>query len=86
MPNFRGEDDLVAPVLQGASEQLLVRFRAVELGGVEERAPELDRAMDRADGLAFVGRAVEGAHAHAAEAHVGDGQVVELAHHVVPFR
>ena len=68
------------------ADELLVGVRAVELGGVEEGAAQLDRAVDRADGLALVGGAVEGAHAHAAEAHVGHGQVVELAHHVVPFR
>ena len=47
--------------LERAAEQLLVRERAVDLGRVEERHAELDRAMDGGDRLALVallGRAV----------------------------
>src|SRR6185312_253452 len=35
--------------------------------GVEEVAPELQRALDRARGLLLVGASVESRHAHAAE-------------------
>src|SRR5205823_14637851 len=48
--------------------QLLVRAVAVDVGGVEEVDPELDRAVDRRDRLLLVGRPVPGRHAHAAEA------------------
>ena len=68
---FRRDDDLVAPILQRPADELLVGERAIALGGVEERAAELDRPMKRRDRLAFVSRAVGLAHAHAAEADRG---------------
>jgi hypothetical protein len=48
------------------SSSLVVR--PVHVGGVEERAAEIERAVDRRDRLTLVARAVELGHAHAAEA------------------
>ena len=50
------------------ADQSLVGVRPVHVGGVEEVAAELERAVDRARRLLLVGRAVERRHAHAAEA------------------
>ena len=69
-----GDDDLVAAAGERAAEQLLVVVRAVQLGGVEEGDAELDRPVQRGDRLVGVGLAVEGGHAHAAEAEGGDGE------------
>ena len=63
-----GRDNvLVAVALDRLADQLLVGQRPVQLRGVQEVDPELQRALDRGDRLALVGRAVEGRHAHAAE-------------------
>ena len=78
-PELRRDRHLVAAPGERPAEQLLVRVRAVDLGGVEERAAELERAVDRRDRLRLVGGAVEGAHAHAAEADGADGEVAEGA-------
>ena len=66
------EDDLVAPALQGAAQQLFVGERPVRLGGIEEGDAELERAVERSDGFAVVGHAVGLAHPHAAESQRGD--------------
>jgi hypothetical protein len=66
-PELGGDHHLVAPPLERPAEQLLVGERAVDLGRVEERAAQLDGAMQRGDRLALVGRAVGLAHAHAAQ-------------------
>jgi len=57
-------------LLQRPREQLLVAVRPVRFGRVQERAPELDRAMNRRDRLAlvaFVGSAVRVRHPHQAK-------------------
>ena len=74
-----GEDVLVAVALDRPPDELLVGHRPVELGRVEEVDPELQRALDRRDGLALVGRAVEGRHPHAPQAEGGDLERSELA-------
>ena len=81
-PNFVATIDVAAPRLQRASEELFVRERPVHLGRVEERHAELERAVDRGDRLALVGRAVGLAHPHAAEAEGGDFEplAAELAY------
>ena len=53
---------------QGAADELLVRVRAVDVGGVEHRDAEVERPVDRGDRLRLVAGAVEVGHAHAAEA------------------
>jgi hypothetical protein len=62
-----GDHNLVAPVGDSASDELLVCERAVHVRCVKEVDPELERALDRADRLALVGVAVELRHPHAAE-------------------
>src|ERR1039457_4347442 len=74
-----GEDHPVASPLESAANQLLVGPGTVDLGGVQEGASKLDRAMNGGDGLALValaGRAVRRAHPHTAEA---DGTDVQTA-------
>jgi hypothetical protein len=59
--------DLVAVPGEGAPDQLLVRVRAVDLGGVEERDAEVERPRDRGDPVRFLGGPVGPGHPHAAE-------------------
>ena len=68
---LRREDDLVATTANSASEKLLIRERAVHVGGVEKVHAEVERAMDRRNRLRVVVAAVELRHAHAAEADRG---------------
>jgi len=53
-----GDDDAIArtgaELGEGARQQLFVPKRAICLGRIEEDAAELDRPVDRGDGLAFV--------------------------------
>src|SRR5579883_149860 len=64
-----GEHHLVAPSLDRAADQHLVRtVAAISVGGIDEIDPEFDRAMDRGDGLGLAGLAVDRRHAHAAKA------------------
>ena len=75
---LRGEHDLVAPIRNGTADEFLVAADAVHVGRVEKGHAELDRAMDRGDGLHLVAAAVELRHAHAAEADGGHLQRTEL--------
>ena len=74
-----GEHDLVAPAPDRLADELLVRERAVHVGGVEEVDAEVERAVDGRDGLGVVAAAVELGHAHAAEAEGGDGEAIGRA-------
>ena len=70
-----GEDRLVAAAGEGAADQLLVGERPVDVGGVDERHAEVERAADDLDRdvvVALLG-AVGPGHAHAAEADGADG-------------
>ena len=60
--------------LIASADQLLVGHRPVQLRGVQEVDPQLQRALDGGDRLALVGRAVEGRHPHAAQAERRDFQ------------
>jgi hypothetical protein len=68
------EHDLVAPALDRAAHQLLVAAQAVDVGGVEQGDPQLDRAVNHRYGCGVVGRTVDRAHSHAAQA---DGRDVD---------
>ena len=70
-------DDPVAVVSDRPADEVLVRERPVHVRGVEEGDPELERAVDRRDRLAFIGGAVELGHPHAAQSERG---------HVEPLR
>ncbi len=74
-----GELDLVAASGDGLADELLVGEGAVHVGRVEERHAQVEGAVDGVDALLLVRRAVELAHAHAAEAHGRDGEVAELS-------
>ena len=59
------------------ADELLVRERAVDLGGVEERDAAIDGRANQRDHLLLVlGRAVAEAHPHAAESEGRDFQIV----------
>jgi hypothetical protein len=62
-----GQHHLVAAVLDGPADELLVVPAAVHVGGVEEVDAEVEGAVDDRDGLLLVALAVELGHAHAAE-------------------
>ncbi len=66
------QEHLLAAVGDRAADEFLVGVRPVHVGGVEEVAPEIERAVDRPQRLGLIGRAVERRHAHAAEADGGD--------------
>ena len=80
------EHDLVAAVLDGPADQLLVVVGPVDLGGVEESDAEVECAVDRTDGLGFVGDAVRAGHAHGAEADARDLELPQVGcSHDVPL-
>ena len=65
-PNLVAIDDLVAERRERFADELFVRVRAVDLGGVEERDAFFVGGADDLDALASVcGRSVVGADAHA---------------------
>src|SRR5258708_25853890 len=64
-----GEDHLVAPSSDGASDQLLVPAHAIYIGRVEKGDAQLERPLDRRHRLVFVAPAIEVRHAHAAQPH-----------------
>jgi hypothetical protein len=70
-----GQLHLVSAAGDGLADELLVGERPVHVGGVEEGDSEIEGAVDGVDALLLVGRAVELAHPHAAQAERGDGQV-----------
>ena len=61
------DDDRVAAAFDRASDEPLVREGAVDVRGVEEIDPELQRPMDRRDGFVLVAIGVEVGHSHAAK-------------------
>ena len=73
------DDEFVATAGDRLADELLVRVRAVHLGGVEEVAAQLERAVDRRERLALVGGPVESGHAHAAEPDRGNVERSEVA-------
>jgi hypothetical protein len=85
-----GEDDLVPAVGDGPTDKLFVDERAVHVRGVKESDAEVQCAVDDGDRHVVVRRAVELAHAHAAESLLGDlegcGAGTEGAGHEDAFR
>jgi hypothetical protein len=73
---LRRQDDVVAAIRDRRAHELLVLAAAVHVGGVQQRDPERQRAVDRLDRLVVVGRTVELGHAHAAEAEGRDLEAV----------
>src|SRR5207237_2814025 len=67
-----GDDHLIALALESASEKLLVVPDAVGLGGVEERHPQLDGALDGSERFRIVAGAVRLAHPNETEAQLRD--------------
>ena len=53
-PELGGQHHLVAPVGDGLAHQLLVGVRAVDVGGVQERHPEVEGLADGGDRLGLV--------------------------------
>jgi hypothetical protein len=74
---FRGDDHLVADRRQGLADKLLIRERAIDLGGVEKRNAALGRRADHPDSFLPAGRrTVAVAQPHAA---VPKGRHFQLA-------
>jgi len=71
-----GDHHAVAAIGDRATDELLVRERAVHVRRVEQRHPQLERAVDRGDRLALVGRPIELGHAHAPEPLLGDDEAL----------
>ena len=73
-PNFVASTTSSRRSLMRAADELLVGEGAVDLGGVDQRDAEVERAVDGADGLGVVGAGagVGGGHAHAAETDAAD--------------
>ena len=68
-PVLHADDRLVAPAAERLPDQQLVLAHAVEVAGIEDAHPAIERSVDRRDALGVVARAVPaaGAHAHAAQ-------------------
>ena len=82
-----GQHDLVAAALQRLSHEFLVDVGAVDFGGVDERHPEVECAVDGADrfGVVAAGAGVAVRHAHRPQADARYRQVLELdVLHVTP--
>src|SRR6267154_3882648 len=62
-----GEHDPIAPAPDRAPQQYFVLEGAVHVRRVEERDAEVDRPLDRGDGLGLVRRPVEFGHSHATQ-------------------
>ena len=85
---LRGDRDLVANALQGFANQLFIRVRAVDLGGIKERHAVLVCRADCFQALLFGrGGSVIRADAHASRAEFGYLQCAEfpLFHLLVSF-
>lgn len=74
---LRGDHDFVAAVSQRPAQQLLVVADAVHVGGVEEVDAHVQGPMDHLGGAGVLRRAVEVAHAHAAQADRRDLRAVD---------
>jgi hypothetical protein len=61
------EHNLVAAILNGFSNQLLVPTHSIDISSVEKRDAKLDGAVDGGDRLDFIAVSIKIAHAHAAE-------------------
>ena len=60
-----GEDDPVAPILEGAAHKLFVGVGAIDLGGVDEGDAEIQGAVNRSDGLGLIDAGVDVGRGHA---------------------
>src|ERR1017187_10594489 len=68
------QNHLTTPPGESSAHEAFIGPRPVHVGGVDERHAEIERAMDRGDGLRVIGRAVCIRHSHAAESLCGDDQ------------
>jgi hypothetical protein len=71
---LRGQHHAFAATLDGAADELLVRIRTVDLGGIKMCHAEIKRSMNRANRLGIVYRAdvVVRRHRHGAESNARD--------------
>ncbi len=85
-PELGRQHDLVAPARDRAADEQLVVADRVHVRRVEHRHAKVERAMDRRDRLALVGRPVELGHPHAAQPFGSDEQSLDLRARVAPLR
>jgi hypothetical protein len=71
MKELGGQDDVVAAAVEGLADDLLRLAGRVDVGGVDEVDPGVERAVDDADRVVVVGVA-PGAEHHRAEAELRD--------------
>ncbi len=71
---LRGQHDLAAAVPDCLAHENLVLAYAVHVGSIQKIDSQLQREVNRGDGLSLIAGAVELAHAHAAQAHGRNGQ------------
>src|ERR1035437_4144932 len=64
---FSGQNDLIAPVANGAPDQLLIFPDTIHVGGVQKIDAQHERTMNNGDGLPLVRTAIEFRHAHTAQ-------------------
>jgi hypothetical protein len=76
---LRRHHDIVAPPLEGAADELLVRVGAVDLGGVDVGDAQVDCPLDGADRLGVAAGRVEvvAGHRHRAESDARDIESAE---------
>ncbi len=75
-----GQDGAFAAALECSANQLLVRERPVDLGGVDQGDPEIQRPVDCADGFGVVGSGpgVRGGHAHRPQTNAPNVECTQL--------
>src|SRR5205085_8739239 len=71
---LRRDDNAMAFAANSASEQLLIRVRTINVGGIEESNSKVDRAVDRGERFRIVAVAIKFRHAHAAESDRGNNR------------
>ena len=79
-PELGGQHHLVAATFERLPDQFFIGVRPVDLGGVDESDPQVERAVNRADRFGVVGArpGVSEGHAHGAQADPRDVEVTQL--------
>ena len=74
---------------EGAADQFLVGVRTINVGGIEKRDSEVERASNGGEGFLFVAVAIKIGHAHAAESDRGNKRAASTKFslfHVCPIQ
>ena len=71
-PELRADERALTPIGDRAADELFIRVGTIHFGRVDQIRAEFERAMDGAQRLCIITRAVPPDHAHAAKAQFGD--------------